>query len=211
MQLDHTVLEMGKRVEEMLDGAVDALARQDCSSARALYDQERVIEQLGARVEALALATLARPDGPWPDRCRAVAALQVGNELEHLTWLAQDVARQVPPRPTRPPYFLLRDLCRLGEIARRGLRDPLEALARRSTALARSSSREARQEAALHESLLTNLHALMRQDPFHISSGVPLVLACSALARCCEHAARIARHVERMLEAPPPPELPPNA
>ena len=208
MELNTTILTMGSLVEEMLVGAVDALGRQDVGSARALLTRHRLVGRHVHQVDELALALLLH-DGRQEAILRlATATMAIARDLDHMASLAVDVAECALHATSRPPSRPMLDLHRLEEIARRMLRDALQAFARRSAPLARAISHDENEEDGVCQSLGRDLETLMMDEPAQVSGSMTLLLASRSLQRVCDHATCIAESIVFIAEGAPVPVIP---
>lgn len=83
---------MAERAGRMLKGAVDAFTRRDAVGARAILDEDRVIDELRTRIFSELLTYMAADPGAIE---RAMQLILVAKDLERIADLATNIAEDV--------------------------------------------------------------------------------------------------------------------
>jgi phosphate transport system protein len=212
--LNAVLLKMGGLVEEMIAQAVDALERQDVESARQVIDRDVQVDQHELLVDALSLQLLSQAHVDGFNLRLVTTAMLMAKDLERMADLAVDIAQNALEAASRPLVKPLIDIHRMEEIARRMLRDVLQAFVQRNVGLARRIYDDENEEDRLRDQVVRELTAIMVADGSTVPGAIPLLLTARQLERICDHATniaediifivegRVARHHPWMLEPP---------
>jgi len=101
LRLKADLSEQGRRVERMVESAVEAVFDHDLTKARWVMDHDRVIDRADIEIEQAVVTLLTEiaraPVNLEPRLMRLVLMIvKVNNELERCADLAGDIAEQVP-------------------------------------------------------------------------------------------------------------------
>src|SRR5262245_59205568 len=127
---------IGGLVEAAIDKSLSALLDRNARAAREVIEGDSLVDNLENEVEEKCLEVLAMRQ-PVARDLRFICGMMKGNsELERMADLAVNIAEraevlaEVPPLPFRP------DVSRLAAVAKRMVREGLDALVRRDACLA---------------------------------------------------------------------------
>lgn len=197
--LKYALLRMGGRVEEMIAAAVDSIAEQSDEAARAVVDRDRGVDEEELHIDELCLRLL----GQRPNEAEIrfiTASLQMATDLERMADLAVDIARrgaQLMSRPMREP---LARVDRMATIARRMLRNVLQAFVGGDVELARSLRDDENEADRLRDETEADIKRMLIGDPGLVDVAVSLLVISRSLERICDHATNLAEDVMFLVE-----------
>lgn len=192
--LKFALMRMGGRVEEMIAAAVDAIAEQSPQQARQVIERDRIVDEEELHVDDLCLRLLAAHPNEADIRY-ITAALQMSTDLERMADLAVDIAQrglQLIDRPLREP---LARIDRMAAIARRMLRNVLQALVCSDAEQARSIRDDEMEADRLRDETEADIKRMLTADPGLVDVGLSLLVITRCLERICDHATNVAEDV----------------
>jgi phosphate transport system protein len=197
--LKYALLRMGGRVEEMIASAVDAIASQSDETARRVIDRDRVVDEEELRIDELCLRLLSQ--GPVEADIRFItASLQMATDLERMADLAVDIAHRGAQLMARPMVAPLVRIDQMATIARRMLRNVLQALVGGDPELARSIRDDEHEADRLRDETERDIKQMVVADIGLVDVGVSLLVISRCLERICDHATNVAEDVMFVVE-----------
>jgi phosphate transport system protein len=194
-ELTKKVSHMGGLVEEALDRSLTALLDRDAALAREVVDNDAAVDALENEVEERCLDVLALQQPVARDLRYVAGILKINSDLERMADLAVNIAKRavvlsgVPPLPFRP------DVTRLAALAKRMVRDGLDALQRLDATLAFQTWKADDEADRLYRELIGESIQFMREHPERIGDVMQFVGALRNLERLADHATNIAEDV----------------
>lgn len=201
-QTDEDLTEITKKIQHiggLVEGAVDkslsALLDRDAVRAREVIESDTVVDNLENEVEEKCLEVLAMRQPVARDLRFICGMMKVNSDLERMADLAVNIAEraevlaEVPPLPFRP------DVSRMAAVAKRMVREGLDALVRRDADLALRVWKSDAEADKLYRELIGEAIQFMREHPDRIGDVMHLVGALRNLERLADHATNIAEDV----------------
>ena len=194
-ELMKKVSHMGGLVEGALDKSLIALLDRDAAMARAVIEGDAVVDELENEVEERCLDVLALRQPVARDLRYVAGVLKINSDLERMADLAVNIAERaevlagVPPLPFRP------DVSRLAGLAKRMVRDGLDALRDLDAGLAWRTWKADDEADRLYRELIGESIQFMREHPERLGDVMHLVGALRNLERLADHATNIAEDV----------------
>jgi phosphate transport system protein len=194
-ELTKKVSHMGGLVEEALDRSLRALLDRDAALAREVVESDAVVDALENEVEERCLDVLALQQPVARDLRYVAGILKINSDLERMADLAVNIAKRaevlagVPPLPFRP------DVSRLAALAKRMVRDGLDALQRLDAQLAFQTWKADDEADRLYRELIGESIQFMREHTERIGDVMQFVGALRNLERLADHATNIAEDV----------------
>ena len=194
-ELTKKVSHMGGLVEEALDRSLTALLDRDAALAREVVESDAVVDNLENEVEERCLDVLALQQPVARDLRYVAGILKINSDLERMADLAVNIAKRaevlanVPPLPFRP------DVSRLAALAKRMVRDGLDALQRLDADLAFQTWKADDEADRLYRELIGEAIQFMREHTERIGDVMHFVGALRNLERLADHATNIAEDV----------------
>lgn len=186
---------IGGLVEAAIDKSLFALLERNARTAREVIEGDSVVDNLENEVEEKCLEVLAMRQPVARDLRFVCGMMKVNSDLERMADLAVNIAEraevlaEVPPLPFRP------DVTRLAAVAKRMVRDGLDALVRRDADLALRVWKADVEADRLYRELIGEAIQFMREHPDRIGDVMHLVGALRNLERLADHATNIAEDV----------------
>ena len=130
-----------------------------------------------------------------------VSSLEINSDLERVGDLAVNVGEAAQQYLLHPPVKPLLDLPRMGELARKMLREALDAFVERDVSLAQGVLAQDDWLDAFKGQVFRELLTYMLSNPSTVEPGVDLILISRHLERVGDHATNIAEDVIFLVEA----------
>jgi phosphate transport system protein len=129
-----------------------------------------------------------------------LAGAKINSELERIGDLVCNITECAHTLLTQPPLKPLIDIPRMADLARRMVRESLDAFVREDVLLAESVIMTDDQVDALKNQVLRELMTYMMSDPRSIERAMSLILIARHLERIGDHATNIAEDVIYMIQ-----------
>jgi phosphate transport system protein len=194
-EITKKILHIGGLVESAVDRALMALLDRNQRLAREVIEGDSVVDNLENEVEEKCLDVLALRAPVARDLRYILGIIKINSDLERMADLAVNIAEraevlaEVPPLPFRP------DVSRMAAVAKKMVRDGLDALIRRDSDLALRVWKADQEADRLYRELIGEAIQFMREHPDRIGDVMHLVGALRNLERLADHATNIAEDV----------------
>jgi phosphate transport system protein len=198
--LKKKLLRMAAVAEVMIDQAIRELVDRDERAAEKVPDEEQELNRLQSEIDEMALALLATQQPVARDLRFILAAVRINAELERIGDLVINITENVRVLAAHPPLKPLIDIPRMAELARKMVRESLDAFVREDPLLAEAVIVTDDQVDALKDQVLRELLTYMMGDPQSIERALALILISRHLERIGDHATNIAEDVIYMIQ-----------
>jgi len=199
--LNKDILKMSALAEEAIYKSIEALKNRDAESAKKIIDNDAVVDTLELAVDEKCIDLIARYQPMARDLRFITTGMKINAELERIADLAVNISQRVLEIVDKPILKPLIDIPKLTEIARKMVKDVIDAFLNSDEKLARKvifSDSEADKLRNLIQKELVNDY--MSKDAETVTRGVPLLLIARQLERICDHATNIAEDIIYMVE-----------
>ena len=195
-ELKYRLLHMGSLVEEMIHLAVTSLVQRNADALPKVYANEREVNGLHIEIDDRCFKLLALYQPAAADLRFIMGAIKINADLERIGDQAVNVS-QTTEILLRFPQLerKLFDIPRMAELAKRMLKDALDAYVKRDVDLARSVVQRDSEEDKLKSEAFHELMQLMQSDSSSIQRALGLILISRNLERIADHATNIAEDV----------------
>jgi phosphate transport system protein len=198
-RLEHDLLEMGSRAEEMVGLAVQALATVDVSLAKQVCLRDDEIDAKDLEIEDKCIRLLALQH-PIATELRVIStAMKMITDIERIGDLAVEIAKIAMKIEKELGRADIIDIPRMAKVAQRMMREALEAYVKRDLDLVRSICANDDEVDDLYRELRGQLFDSMRSDPDNVVVDSWLLLAIHHVERIADHAVNIAERVSFMV------------
>jgi phosphate transport system protein len=116
-ELNDSIIELGSIVEQAFLGSVEALADQDLSAAKAIYEGDRIINEKRYEIERRALIVVATQQPMATDLRRLSSIIDIAGELERIGDYAKGIARIALRLGDQPPLRHLAHIPKMAHLA----------------------------------------------------------------------------------------------
>ena len=199
-ELKKKLIHMAALAETMIDQTIAELVKRDEHLAEKVPDYEQEINLLQIEIDEHALTLLATQQPVARDLRFILAATKINSELERIGDLAINITENVHVLVQQPPLKPLIDIPRMAELARKMVRESLEAFVGGDPLAAQAVIMADDQVDALKEQVLRELLTYMMADPRAIERAIALIFISRHLERIADHATNIAEDVIYMTE-----------
>lgn len=194
--LRNHMLEMGGKVEQQLQSALDAVIQMDSGLAEQTVSRDSEVNQMEMSIDEECATIIARRQPTASDLRLVVAIIKVNTDLERIGDEAAKVARQavrIAEAGHSPSNFVeVRHIgARVGEM----LRQSLDAFARLDVEQAIGVVKGDKEVDKEYGSAMRSLVTFMMEDPRDIGVILNEMWALRSLERIGDHACNIAEHV----------------
>ena len=199
-QLKKSIALMGGRIEEAIQNAVTALRDRDIVLAAEVIAGDQDIDRMEIQIEQRCLNLLALQQPLAVDLRFITAVLRINTDLERMGDLATNIALEARRISKTDTGHIPLDLDEIIAEVRKMVRDSLEALLKRDTALARTICREDDVVDSLDREISERLIEMMKNKPDCVDAATQMLLAVRHLERIADLATNIAEEVVFMVE-----------
>lgn len=197
--LEHDLLEMGSRAEQMVANAVDSLAQLDVAKARFVLSEDDEIDRRDLEIETRCLRLLALQQPMGKDLREIGTTMKIITDIERIGDLAVDVAKIAMKIDKEFGDSGVVDIPRMASVARVMLREALEAYIRRDIELVARVCERDEEVDEMYRIMREQIFRNMRQNPDNVVADGWLLLAVHHVERIADHAVNIAERVNFMV------------
>lgn len=194
-ELQNDLLRLGCFVEEALGKALDALMRKDFSLAKQVIADDDFADDMDFNIQAQAMQLLALQQPMARDLRVIGASLRIVADLERIGDHAVDMAKVVRSLAGRTMFNSMNDMAELGNLARKMVRDSLQAFVNHDTELAIQVARDDDAVDELCERVQNELMNEMRAEPARVEQLTRLLLVARNWERVADHATNIVEYI----------------
>jgi phosphate transport system protein len=198
--LKKRLVHMAALAETMIDKAIAVLVQRDEGPAAKVPEYEQEVNRLEIEIDEAALTLLATRQPVAKDLRFIVAATKINGELERIGDLVVNITQNVRTLLAQPPLKPLIDIPHMADLARKMVRDSLDAFIAGDALVAQSVIMADDRVDALKDQVLRELLTYMISDPQAIERGLALILISRHLERIGDHAVNIAEDVIYMTQ-----------
>jgi len=193
--LEESLQDLGRMVEEALVTSVDALKRRDLETARQIIDADHTVNDRRFAIEHETLVVIARQQPMAVDLRTLAAILEIATELERIGDYAKGISRITIKMGIEPFVKPLIDIPRMAEKARNMLHRALQAFFERNVELARAIPAEDDEIDALYGQIYRDLTAHIIDDPKLVDRVSYLIWVAHNLERAADRVVNICERV----------------
>jgi len=191
------IAQMGGLTEAILQGSLDAIARNDPQLAERMIEEDRRVDALEHEIETQAVRMIALRQPMASDLRHAIAAIKIASDLERIGDLAKNIAKRsiVLQDDFDTPKRLMQGLVRMGRLAQGQLKVVLDSYTNADPAAAEEVWRNDEEIDAMYNSVFRELLTYMMEDPRTISACAHLLFIAKNIERIGDHATNIAESI----------------
>jgi phosphate transport system protein len=194
-ELKGRLVTMGTDAESMIERAVKSLLERDAGRLPDVFKTEAEVNQLHIEVDERVINLIALHHPVAADLRLAVMCTKIGGELERIGDQAVNICQNTTELLRYPPLRPHIDIPLMAEIARRMLREALDAFVRQDAVLAQKVLNTDDEVDAFKNQIFRELLTYMMADPGTIPRALALILISRNLERVGDHATNIAEEV----------------
>jgi len=194
-ELKGRLVTMGTAAESMIERAVKSLLERDGGRHPEVFKTEREVNELHIEVDERVINLIALHHPVARDLRMAVMCSKIAGELERIGDQAVNICQNTTELLRYPPLKPLIDIPLMAEIARRMLRESLDAFVRQDPVLAQKVLDTDDEVDAFKNQIFRELLTYMMADPGTIPRALALILISRNLERVGDHATNVAEEV----------------
>ena len=194
-ELKGRLVTMGTAAESMIERAVKALLERDSARLPQVFQTEQQVNELHIEVDERVINLIALHHPVATDLRMAVMCSKIAGELERIGDQAVNICQNTTELLRYPPLKPLIDIPLMAEIARRMLRESLDAFVRQDAVLAQKVLNTDDEVDAFKNQIFRELLTYMMSDPGTIPRALALILISRNLERVGDHATNVAEEV----------------
>jgi phosphate transport system protein len=194
-ELKGRLMAMGTAAESMIERAVKALLERDAGRHPEVFNTEQDVNSMHIEVDERVMNLLALQHPVATDLRLVVMCSKIAGELERIGDQAVNICQNTAELLRFPPLKPLIDIPLMAEVARRMLRESLDAFVRQDVALALKVLNADDEVDAFKNQIFRELLTYMMADPATIPRALALILISRNLERVGDHATNIAEEV----------------
>ncbi len=198
-ELEHDLLDMGSRAEQMVGQAVECLSKLDPTLAMAVIHRDDEIDERDTAIESRCIRLLALQQPIGGDLRVISTAMKMITDIERVGDLAVDIAKiaMKVEKEFGDPSFI--DIPRMSGAARYMFREALESYVLRDLERVEDVCRRDEEVDDMYRELRGHIFEDMRQNPDRVVSNSWLLLAIHHIERIADHAVNVAERVKFMI------------
>jgi len=201
------IAEMGGLTEAAIDNAMKALVTRNLALAQEVVAGDERIDELDARIEQLAVQTIALRAPMAHDLREIIAVLKISTMVERMADYAKSIAKRVElvtaSGPRLEPLSLLPAMA---QIAREMVKSALDAFAARDAKLALAVIDRDVAVDDFYNSIFRTMVTFMMENPMTISQGAHILFMAKNIERIGDHATNMAEMIHYVVTGKKPPE-----
>jgi len=194
-ELRSRLVHMGTLAESMIERSVKSLLERTSAKHPEIFRHEEEVNNLHIEIDERVINLLALQHPLAADLRLVVMCSKIAGELERIGDQAVNICQNTESLLRYPPLKPLIDIPLMAEIARRMLRESLDAFVRQDAALAQKVLNADDEVDAFKDQIFRELLTYMMSDPGTIPRALALILISRSLERVGDHATNIAEEV----------------
>jgi phosphate transport system protein len=199
-QIRQDLLRMAAEVEKMIAESIRALVERDNEVANAVRAADQEIDRLEKVIDEECSRILATQQPTAVDLRFIVAVMKITNDLERVGDCAVSIAKSTRKVNAEPPLGEYAEFSSMAELAGRSVRDGLDALVRKDTALALDICARDKELDAICKRAFKRMTRAMSEQPEVVSRALHLLLIARNYERIGDHATNVAEDVIYFVE-----------
>jgi phosphate transport system protein len=200
------IAEMGGLTEDAIDNAVKALSTRNEDLAHRVIEGDKRVDELDARIEKLAVQTIALRAPLADDLREIIAALKISGIVERMGDYAKNIAKRVETIKSPSTVEPLSLLPSMAEIVREMAKGALDAYVARDPVKALQVIERDRAVDDFYNSIFRTMVTFMMENPKMISESAHIMFIAKNLERIGDHATNIAEMVHYSVTGEKPAE-----
>lgn len=190
--LQDTVLEMTSMADRAIERSLSALVNRDIPLAEAVIEEDRLVNQIGYRIQNQCVELLARQSPLAGDLRLVVSVSALATELERMADHAEGIAQIVVMMRDEPLVKPLVDIPIMADKARAMMNRAIQAFLDKDIEAAHAVDADDDEVDALYDTIYGDLIQVMISDPTKIEPATRLLWVAHNLERIGDRATNIA-------------------
>jgi phosphate transport system protein len=202
-RLSDLINRMGGLAESQLENAIEAMQKRDSDLAEEAVAHDRLIDDLHAEIDEMAIRLLALRQPMAGDLRHIVTTLKVAPMVERIGDYAKNVAKRTIALNQMPPVKPLFIIPRMGHMVRDMTKDVLDAFSNNDVAMAQDVWARDKEVDDMYDGLFRELLTYMMEDARNITACTHLLFVARNIERIGDLATNIAELIYYQVEGVP--------
>lgn len=198
--LREQILEMGSKVELMIEKSVTALVERDSELARKMIGFDHEVNAMEVAIDEKCIRMLARFQPEAKDLRFITTGLKIVTDLERISDLGVNICERAISLNREEPLKEYDTIPKMAEEAKKMIHESLEAFVKEDTELAIKVCQDDDVVDDLHTKVLKELIEIMAGDPNKVERALSLIFVSKHLERIADHATNISEIVVYMVK-----------
>lgn len=194
------ILEMGSKVEKMIEQSVRALVERDSDLAKKMIGFDHEVNAMEVAIDEKCIRMLARFQPEAKDLRFITTGLKIVTDLERISDLGVNICERAISLNREEPLKEYDTIPRMADEAKKMIHESLEAFVKEDTALAIKVCQDDDVVDDLHTKVLKELIEIMAGDPNKVERALSLIFVSKHLERIADHATNISEIVVYMVK-----------
>jgi phosphate transport system protein len=195
-----SLLDMARRVDDMIRGSVEALVNRDAELAQRVIDSDHQVNRLEVETDEACLVILARRQPMCSDLRFVTLALKMVTDLERIGDLAVNIGERAIDLSRQPPIKPWADVPRMAALAQGMVREAIDAFVTGDAERAQGVLDRDDELDDLYVCIFRELLTLMTGDASMVERGIHAQSVAKWLERIGDHACNLAEQVVFMVK-----------
>jgi phosphate transport system protein len=194
-ELKQELVNMGKKVESLIEGSVRSLQEGDVKAAQAIIDGDSEINELEYKIDDMGTTLIATQQPVAKDLRKIIIAFRMASDLERMADLAVSIAKVTLRIGGDALVKPLVDIPRMSAMVRQMTMDCIEAFVSEDVDLAYKTCKMDDEVDNLNSQILRELFSYMVEKPAWVTQALQLIFVSRYLERVADHATNIGENV----------------
>jgi phosphate transport system protein len=190
-----SLLEMGGRIEEMINKATRALIDRDGELCEQVIAADHRVDRFELQIDEASYRLMVRHQPTATDLRFLLAVMKIVTDLERIGDSTVNICQSVRELNKEPPLKPYVDLPRMSKMVADMVRESLDALVRKDGVQAARVCRADDDVDSLYRQVFEELMTFMVEDPTTTRRALHLLLVARNLERIADHATNVAEDV----------------
>lgn len=201
-KLNNTLLKMASLTEEAIYKSIEALKNKDTKLAMSVIEDDKRIDRLELIIDEMVVDLLALYQPMAIDLRFIMIGMKINAELERIADLSVNISQRVIEIGDRPMLKPIKEIIQMSEIARRMVKDSIDAFVNHDKKLAKEVILSDPEANEFRNSIQKKLiYDFFVKDGKTAPQAVPLLLVVRHLERICDHATNISEDIIYIIQA----------
>ncbi|MEA1944920.1 MAG: phosphate signaling complex protein PhoU [Euryarchaeota archaeon] len=198
-ELKRKIIELGSKVDAIIDDAVVSLKNHDMALAQSVIDRDSGVDDLACDIEKACLRLIALQQPMAVDLRTIATALKIQIDLERMSDLAVDIARITTYTKGEPHVKPLIDVPRMSDMVREMLNSAIQSFHDSDSDLAYATAEHDDLVDGLYDQVRRELLTYLVEDPKKLTNISNLLFVSKYLERIGDHAVNLCESVIYMV------------
>jgi phosphate transport system protein len=200
-ELRTELLYMASLAEKAVEFSITALKNRDAKLAQKVIEEDKQLNQLEVKIDALCVDLIARIQPLAKDLRFIASAMRIDKDLERIGDHAVNIAQHTQELLKEPELKPLIDIPRMATLAQGMVKSAIDAFVHGDVQQAINLCRSDDEVDALEDQVLRELITYMANDSRTISRAIHLIMIAKNLERVADLSTNVAEEVVFMIEA----------